>query len=46
MIFEPTSLQGVVLDQASTHEDERGFFVRTFAKKNLKILDMIKNSCK
>ena len=36
MIFEPTSLQGSYLVKLQPIQDERGFFVRTFCKKEFK----------
>ena len=33
MIFEPTPLQGSYLIKLQSIQDERGFFVRTFCKK-------------
>ena len=36
MIFEPTSLEGSYLVKLQPMQDERGFFVRTFCKKEFK----------
>jgi dTDP-4-dehydrorhamnose 3,5-epimerase len=38
MIFEPTSLQGSYLIKLQPILDERGFFVRTFCKKEFEVI--------
>jgi len=38
MIFEPTPLQGAYLVRLQPIEDERGFFVRTFCKKEFEAI--------
>jgi len=38
MIFEPTPLQGAYLIKLHPIEDERGFFVRTFCKKEFEAI--------
>lgn len=42
MIFEPTPLQGSYLIKLQPNQDERGFFVRTFCKKEFEAIGLEK----